>query len=130
MAYPILRLLQPELHVHLAVERRRDGEVFARLLASAGAPVEFPKPEVAVGDEGSHAARLGKRQRIAVVGLSALGIESLGMTRDVAEQMQRMGFVALAKRRKCDRAFTQTLRLVEPVEQESGPTHRLVRHED
>ena len=41
-----------------------------------------------------------------------------------------MGFVALAKRRICDRAFAQTLRLVEPVEQQSGTTHRLVGHED
>jgi hypothetical protein len=38
------------------------------------------------------------------------------MARDVAEQVQGMGFVAVAKRRICDRAFGQTLRLVEPVE--------------
>jgi hypothetical protein len=66
------RLLQPKPHVHLAVQRRRDGEVFVRLLALAGAPVP---------------ARLGKRQRLAVVGLAALGIESVGMGRDIAEQV-------------------------------------------
>ena len=46
---------------------------------------------MAVGDEGTHAARLGERQRLAVVGLAALGIEPVGMGRDVAEQVQRMG---------------------------------------
>ena len=53
--------------------------------------VELAEPEVAVGDERAHAARLGKRQRLAVVGLAALGVEPVGMGRDVAEQMQRMG---------------------------------------
>ena len=95
-----LRLLQPELHVHLAVQRRRDGEVFVRLLALAGAPVEFAEAKMAVGDEGPHSAWLGQRQRLAVMGLGALGIESVGMARDVAEQVPRMGYVALAKRRK------------------------------
>ena len=111
-----LRLLEPELHVHLAVQRRRDGEVFVRLLALAGPQVEFAEAKTAVGDEGPHAARLGQHQRVTVMGLSALGIESVGMARDVAEQVQRMGFVAVPKRRICDRAFAQTLRLVEPVE--------------
>ena len=46
---------------------------------------------MAVGDEGAHAPRLGERQRLAVVGFAALGIEPVGMGRDVAEQVQRMG---------------------------------------
>src|SRR2546422_10622603 len=50
-----LRLLQPEPHVHLAVHRRRGGEVLLRLLTLAGAPVELAKAEVAVGDERAHA---------------------------------------------------------------------------
>src|SRR5690349_5442596 len=52
------------------------------------------------------------------------------MARDVAEQMPRMGFVTLAKRRVCERTLAQTLRLVESVEQQSGPSHRLVGHEN
>jgi hypothetical protein len=48
-------------------------------------PVEPAETEVAVGDEGAHAARLGERQRLAVVGFAALGIEPVGMGRDVAE---------------------------------------------
>jgi hypothetical protein len=46
-----LRLLQPEGHAHLAVHRRRGGEVLLRLLALARAPVELAEAEVAVGDE-------------------------------------------------------------------------------
>src|SRR5262245_56839207 len=36
------------------VHRRRGGEMLLRLLALAGAPVELPEAEVAVGDEGAH----------------------------------------------------------------------------
>src|SRR5690242_17814461 len=50
-----LRLLQPEPHVHLAVHRRRGGQVLPRLLALARAPVELTEAEVAVGDERAHA---------------------------------------------------------------------------
>ena len=61
-----------------------------RLLPSAGAPVELAEAEVAVGDERAHAARLGEGQRLAVVGLAALGVEPVGMGLDVAEQVQSM----------------------------------------
>ena len=59
-----------------------------RLLALAGAPEELGEAEVTVGDEGAHAAGLGERQRLAVMGLAALDIEPVGMGRDVAEQVQ------------------------------------------
>src|SRR5712692_158749 len=55
-------LLQPEPHVHLAVHRRRHGEVLLSLLALAGAPVELAETEVALRDERPHAARFGERQ--------------------------------------------------------------------
>jgi len=42
---------------------------------------------VAVGDERAHAERLGEPERLAVVGVAALGIEPVGMGRDVAEQV-------------------------------------------
>ena len=92
----------------------------------AGAPVELAEAEVAVGDEGPHAARLGERQRLAVVGLAALGIEPVGMGRDVAEQVQRMGREPGVRRRIFDRAVAQAPRLVEPAEQQSGTTQRVV----
>src|SRR2546422_8502765 len=62
-----LGLLQPEPHVHLAVHRRRGGQMLLRLLALAGAPEELGEAEVAVGDEGAHAELAGERQRLAVV---------------------------------------------------------------
>ena len=79
-----------------------------------------------MGDEGPHAARLGERQRLAVVGLAALGIEPVGMGRDVAEQVQGMGRVPGVRRRKFDRAVAQAPRLVEPAEQQTGATQRVV----
>ena len=45
-----LRLLQIEPHVHLAVHRRRDGEVLLRLLTLARAPVELAEAEMAVAE--------------------------------------------------------------------------------
>ena len=93
-----------------------------RLLPLARAPVALAEAEVAVGDEGAHAARLGERQRLAVVGLAALGIEPVGMGGDVAEQVQLMGREPGMTPRGFDRAVTQALGLVEPVEQQTGPT--------
>ena len=66
-----LGLLQPEPHVHLAVHRRRGGEVLLRLLALARAPVELAEAEVAVGDEGAHPELLGERERVTVVAVGA-----------------------------------------------------------
>src|SRR5262245_24002704 len=80
-----LRPLQPIRHSHVAVQGRRRGEVLLRLLALARAAVELAEAEVAVGDERAHAAWLGECERLAVVGLAALGIEPVGMGRDVAE---------------------------------------------
>src|SRR6266849_4307477 len=114
-----LRLLQPEPHVHLAVHRRRGGEVLLRLLPLARAPRELAEAEVAVGDERAHAAWLGERQRLAVVSLAALGIEPVGMGRDVAEQVQRMGREPWMTRGEFDCAVAKALGLVEPAEQQT-----------
>jgi hypothetical protein len=65
--------------------------VLVSLLPLAGMPVELAEAELAMRDERSHAARLGEGQRPAVASLAALGIEAVGMRRDVAEQVQRMG---------------------------------------
>src|SRR5215467_13446873 len=85
-----LRLLEPEAHVHLAVHRRREGEVLLRLLTLARACEQLAEAEVAVGDERAHAARLGERQRLTVIRLAALGIEPRRVGRDVAKQMERV----------------------------------------
>ena len=74
-------LLQPIRHAHLAVHRRRRGEVLLRLLALAGAPIELAEAEVAVGDEGrmptsprSFGQLVQQRLRVSKVG----GVEALG----------------------------------------------------
>src|SRR5215470_18177549 len=54
-----LRLLQPVRHIHCSIHRRRGGQVPLRLLALARASVELAEAEMAVGDEGAHAAILG-----------------------------------------------------------------------
>src|SRR5262245_52817816 len=65
-----LRLLEIEPHVHLAVHRRRGGEVVAGLLRIARPAVDLAETEMAVDDEGPHAELGGERQRLTVVGLS------------------------------------------------------------
>jgi hypothetical protein len=46
--------------------RRCSGEVLVGLLALVHAPVELAEAEVAVGDEGAHAERLGERERVTI----------------------------------------------------------------
>jgi hypothetical protein len=49
-----LGLLQPKLHVHLAVHRHRGGEMFPCPLPASGAPAQCAETEMATGDERSH----------------------------------------------------------------------------
>src|SRR5215831_5916418 len=118
--YLRLRLLQPVRHPHLTVHRRRGGEVLARLLALARARAQLPEAEVAVGDERAHAARLGEGQRLMVVGLAALGIEPVGVGRDVTEQVERMGRAHELTQRGLKRAAAQALRVVETAKHQRG----------
>src|SRR5262245_56596948 len=76
------RLLQPEAHVHLAVHRRRCGEVVARLFALARALVERAETEVAVRDEGAHVARFGERERTTVMCLRTIVVRAAALRRD------------------------------------------------
>src|SRR5262249_39981008 len=87
-----LRLLKPVRHAHLAVHRRRGGEMLVRLLTLARAPVELAEAEVAVGDEGAHAEVAGERQRLAVVPLSRLSVERMLMRCCGGEGMKRLRF--------------------------------------
>ena len=81
-----LGLLQPEAHAHVAVHRRRGGEVLAGLLALARAPVELAEAEVAVGDERAHLELLGERERVTVVAVSVLRRIAAGG--DLAEEAE------------------------------------------
>src|SRR5215471_5323656 len=56
--------LQPEGHVHLAVHRRRGGEVLAGVVPLAPALVENTETPVTVSDKGTHAPRFGEGQRL------------------------------------------------------------------
>jgi hypothetical protein len=45
------------------------------LVPVAGAPTKPAEPEVAVGDERTHPARLGERKRLAIVALALPGVD-------------------------------------------------------
>ena len=76
-----LRLLQPEAHVHPAIQGRCDGEVLLSLLVLAGAPIEPAKAEVAVGDERAHAQFVGQGQGRAIVRRRRIDLEAVGVGR-------------------------------------------------
>src|SRR5262249_40718195 len=80
-------LFQPVGHAHLAVHRRRGGEVFLHLLPLAGAPAEFAEAEVAVGDERAHAEFCGLGQGLTVVRLGGLGLGELTTCGYLSEEM-------------------------------------------
>ena len=121
-----LHLLLPVRHAHVAVHRRRGGEVLLPLLPFACASGELAEAEVAAGDKGPHAARLGKCQRLEVVGLAALGIELVGMGCDVAEQMLIMGCEPGVVRSRFDGADGKVPRIVELTEQQKSAPERVV----
>src|SRR5262245_24085978 len=112
--------LDPERHRHLAVHVRRESEV----VLSA---TECAEAEMAVGDERTHAARLGEGQGPAVVVLAAFGIEAVGMRRDVAEYVKSVRRKAWMRRSGFDGAVTQALGFVEVAEKERGSTQGMVR---
>src|SRR5262249_50241705 len=115
-----VRLLQPEAHLHLTIHRDCGGQERAGVITLADPPIEPAEAQIAVRDEGAHAARLGECQPLAVMGLALLGIETLGPCRDVAEQMPRMGQESWLVLRGLSRTLAQPLRLVEQAEQQSG----------
>src|SRR5262252_6949426 len=87
--YLRLRLLQPKPHIHLAVQRRRGGQVPLRLLAFARPSRQLAEAEVAVGNERAHAARLGKGQRLTVMGLAAVRVGLIARLRAVPRRRAR-----------------------------------------
>ena len=68
----------------------------------------------------------GERQRLAVVRRAALGIEPVGMSRDVAEQVEHMGHEPGVRRRILECAVAHDPRLVEPAKQQSGTPQPVV----
>src|SRR6266508_2529632 len=86
--------LQPVRHAHLAVHRRRGGEVLLRLLALARAPVELAEAEVAVGDERAHAELGGEGQGGAVVCFGRCYVDTVTMRSNLAKKAERPGLRA------------------------------------
>jgi hypothetical protein len=84
-----LRFLQPVRHAHLAVHRRRGGEVLLGLLSLVRAPVELAEAEMAVGDEGAHAELQGQRERSVIVPFGRLTEWWITASMDLAEKSQR-----------------------------------------
>src|SRR5262245_31973657 len=97
-----------------------------RLFALARAPVELAEAEVAVGDEGAHAARLSEDRCFVVVSCATLGIEPVGMGRDVAEQEQSMRREPGLTQRRFDGSVGKASRLVELTEEQTGAAERMV----
>src|SRR5262249_18847279 len=78
-------------HVQLAIHRSRESEILMGVFWLACPAVELTQTEVAVGDERAHAVQAGEYQCLPVVRFAAFKIVSLGIGRDVAEQVQSMG---------------------------------------
>ena len=117
-------LIEPGAHFQIAVHRRRCGEILASMLCLADAAVELAQAEVALGDERAHAVQLGECQRLSVVGRRAVGIEPVGVARDVAEQAQGMGRGAGLTPSGFDRAIGQRRRASSsrPSSRQARPT--------
>src|SRR5262252_1060312 len=79
---------------------------------------------MAVGDEGAHGELFGQGEGLTVMVFGDHGIESVGMGRDVAEEVQRVGRKAALSRKGCGNAVDEATRLVEPAEQQTGATQR------
>src|SRR5262245_2394790 len=121
-----LCLLDPERHVHLPVYGRRAGHKLLSPLGLTRAPEEFAEAEVAVGDQGAHAARLGEVQCLAVAGFPALGLGPIGMAGDVGEQVPGMGREPGLRLRALDRAIGEAARLGDPAKKQADATQRSV----
>ena len=79
---------------------------------------------MAVGNEWAHAAWLGEYERLQWARRAS--IEPVGMRRNVTEQVLSMGREPGLTYKRFNCAVTQTPRLVEPAEQQTGATQRLV----
>src|SRR5262249_17380037 len=97
-----------------------------RLLALARGPIEFAEGGVAVGDEGTHAAGLGEGQRFAVVTFTACGVEAVGMSCDVTQQVQRMGRAPGLARTVFDCTVAEALRPVDLAEEQTSSSNAVL----
>src|SRR2546426_3749387 len=66
LRHPCLRLLQPEPHVHLAVQRSSGHEMLLGFSRSTRLSAELAEATMAVGGERAHPKFFGKRLRLRV----------------------------------------------------------------
>src|SRR5262249_60759852 len=104
--------LEPR-HAHLAIRGDGGREMFACLFVLARPLVQTAEPTVAMRNERTHAARFGQRQRLAIVRFDERRVESVGMMRDVAQQMQSESREPRVMYRRRDRTLAKPLRLIE-----------------
>lgn len=69
--------------------------------------------------EGTHPARGGKRQRLTVTAFTALGVEPIGVSRDITEQMESLSREPGMGRRKLDRSIAEAAGIVEAAKEEA-----------
>jgi hypothetical protein len=87
-------------------------------------PDETERGDIEPTDEGADGARLGERQCLPVVNLSALRIEVVSMRRDVAKQVPDISGDAA---RRFQRKVTELACLRESAQQEAGAPSSSVR---
>ena len=83
---------------------------------------------MAMCNEGTHPARLGQRQRPAVVGLTLFDVELAGMGRQVTEQMQRVGRETRMGLRIFKGKTHKPLCVIEPAQKEGGTSQPSIVH--
>src|SRR5438128_2268525 len=87
-------LLQPEVHVHLAVHGRSDCEVFLRLVPLSGTPVQPSEAEMAVSGERTHAELVSQLDRAPIVGRGFSHAGRIAAGGHVAEETKGIDLVA------------------------------------
>src|SRR5262249_59120166 len=88
-----LGLVQPEQHVHVAIHRRGSREVLAGFTALAGASVELAEPQVAVGQDRTHAQLVSDGHGLPVRGFGSFRIWWVAMRSDPAQSAERPRFL-------------------------------------
>src|SRR5215831_13402949 len=89
----LLRLPQPERHVHLAIQAHARCEMVMRLLTLRAAPIELGKADVAVGGERTHAQVLSEGKGFPLVANRDVEMRYRGVRHDFTEDMQGSSFV-------------------------------------
>ena len=89
-----LSALQPERHLHGAVQLDSSGKLGACLLWTAYPIIQDTETAVAVGQEWTHAQFVGQGKGLAVEGFGLLDLRGVTLRSDLAEEAQGICLVA------------------------------------